>query len=532
MITDPPLEPSMAGAVPVPGFWSRFLARLERAGDDYRLTRFVLLRFTGLVWLVAFLSAAQQFIPLVGHDGLLPADLFVQRVVEHFGSPWAAFLEMPSIFWFGCGDGMILAVTWAGVALSALVMLGLANALMMLVLWFLYLCLLPIGQEWLQYGWDIQILETGFLGVLLCPLLDPRPFPRRAPPILVIWLHRWLIWRIMLGAGLIKLRGDECWRDLTALYFHYETQPVPNPLSRWLHFAPKWFHQAGVLTNHGVELVAPWFAFYGRPARHAAGLLMAGFMVVLILTGNLSFLNWLTLIPALACLDDSFWRRVLPRRITVLAEASAVEKLPCSRLHLVLSAVFLGIVAWLSIAPVKNLFFTDQQAMNGSFDKLHLVNTYGAFGSMDRERFELVFEGTSDSVPEMLSEWREYEFKAKPTDPMRRPVIITPYHYRLDWAAWFPWSKVPGRNSWVPHFLWKLLHNDPGTLSLLAHNPFPEAPPRWVRVSVYRYRFAPPGNSDGAWWVRERVATHIKPLSLESPQLIQIVRDSGWPDAR
>jgi hypothetical protein len=514
--------------MPVESRLRRTLRWLENAGENYRLTRFVLLRFLGLVWFVAFLSAAQQFIPLVGHDGLLPADLFVERVVSRFGSPWAVFWEAPSLFWFRCDDAMILAVTWTGVMISALVMCGFANSLMLLVLWALYFSLLPIGQEWFQYGWDIQILETGFLGVMLCPLLDPRPFPRRAPPILIVWLYRWLIWRIMMGAGLIKLRSDSCWTDLTALYYHYETQPIPNPLARWLHFAPKWFHQAGVLTNHFVELVVPWFGFYGRWARHISGVLMVGFMGVLIITGNLSFLNWLTIIPALACFDDSFWRKVLPRKWLGCADASAAEHVGCSRVHLIVTLLFSGIVLWLSIAPVKNLFFTDQQAMNGSFDKLHLVNTYGAFGSIDRERFELVFEGTQDSIPEMLADWREYEFKAKPTDPMRRPVVITPYHYRLDWAAWFPWSKVPGRNDWLPHFLWKLLHNDPGTLSLLAGNPFPDAPPKWLRVSVYRYKFAPPGQADGAWWTREHVGTHVRPVSLESANLRQPIENAGW----
>ncbi|GEP42272.1 lipase maturation factor family protein [Brevifollis gellanilyticus] len=524
-----PLTADLAAPVAIESRWRRFESWLERAGENYRLTRFVLLRFTGLVWFAAFLSAAQQFIPLVGHEGLLPADLWITKVAEHFGSPSAAFWEMPSLFWFRCDDAMIMAVTWTGVVISALVMCGFANSLMMLALWALYMSLLPIGQEWFSYGWDIQILETGFLGALLCPILDPRPFPRRAPPVVIIWLYRWLIFRIMLGAGLIKIRGDACWRDLTALYYHYETQPIPNPLSRWLHFAPKWFHQAGVLSNHFVELVVPWFSFYGRWARHIAGVLMIGFMVTLIITGNLSFLNWLTIIPALACLDDSFWRKVLPRRLVAWSDkAVSREGKRRSRTQLAITLLYAGVVLWLSAEPVKNLFFAEQQAMNSSFDKLHLVNTYGAFGSIDRERYELVFEGTTDNVPGMFSEWKEYEFKAKPTDPMRRPVIITPYHYRLDWAAWFPWSRLPGRNQWVPHFLWKLLHNDPGTLSLIERNPFPDEPPRWIRVSVYRYHFAEPGNAEGAWWTRENVGLHIKPLSKDSRQLTEIMQSSGW----
>jgi len=505
-------------------WFSRLSAWLDARSQELRLTRFMLLRFTGLVWFVAFLSAAQQFIPLIGHEGLLPADLMVKRVVERFDGPWEVFWEAPSIFWFHCSDAMIQVVTWAGVVISFLVLCGYANAIMMFVLWALYLSLLPIGQEWLSYGWDIQILETGFLGMMLCPLLDPRPFPKRAPPVLIIWLYRWLIFRIMLGAGLIKWRGDTCWRDLTALYYHYETQPVPNPLSAVLHAMPKWFHHAGVAWNHIVELIVPWFGFVGRWPRHIAGFLMTSFMVILIFSGNLSFLNWLTIIPALACFDDAFWRRVLPKFIVKAADRSAegASKTPVS--HWVTSLLYAGVVAWLSIGPVKNLI-SSEQAMNTSFDRLHLVNTYGAFGTVDRERFELVFQGTSSEVADLMADWKDYEFKAKPTDPMRRPVIITPYHYRLDWAAWYPWHRVPGRNEWVPNFLWNLLHNDPGTLSLLAHNPFPDSPPKFVRVLVYRYRFATEGP---AWWTREREGTHIYPLTKDSPQLQQIVRDAGW----
>lgn len=511
---------------PKPSWFARLMRWLDNAGQNYRITRFVLLRFTGLVYFVAFLTSAQQFLPLLGHDGLLPADLFVERVL-HGRSPWTLFWQAPSVFWFDCSDTMIQAVTWTGVVLSAVVMCGFANSLIMLVLWALYLSLHPIGQEWMGYGWDIQILETGFLGVMLCPLLDPRPFPKRAPPVVIVWLYRWLIFRIMVGAGLIKLRGDPCWRDFTALYYHYETQPVPNPLSRLLHFAPGWFHKFGVAWNHFVELVVPWFGMRRRRERHVAGVLMTSFMVILIFSGNLSFLNWLTIIPCLACFDDTFWKKVLPRFLTARAEAAGEQPQKRSNVHLVASLLYGIIVAWLSIGPVTNML-SDRQAMNTSFDRLYLVNTYGAFGSIDRERLELIFEGTADPAPDMLSDWREYEFKVKPGDPKRRPAIITPYHYRLDWAAWYPWSQVRGRNEWVPHFIWNLLHNDPGTLSLIANNPFPDKPPKWIRVMTYRYKFAPLGNPDGAWWTRELVGTHIKPLSVESENLKLIVREEGW----
>src|SRR5256714_5956684 len=278
----------------------------------YWLTRFVLLRLLGVVYFVAFLSLARQVLPLIGHDGLLPAAQYLDRLAAHFGSRRAGFLALPSVFWVDVSDRLLLAGAWLGTALSLVVVAGYANALLLAGLWALYMSFVHVGQDWYGYGWEIQLLETGFLAVFLCPLLDGRPFPKREPPLAVLWLFRWLIFRIMLGAALIKLRGDIVWRDVTALYYHFETQPIPNPLSRWFHFLPRWILKAGVLLNYLAELVAPWFAFYPRIARHIAGVMIVLFQFTLILGGNLSFLNWLTLVPALACFDDSFWSMLLP----------------------------------------------------------------------------------------------------------------------------------------------------------------------------------------------------------------------------
>lgn len=492
----------------------------------YWLTRFVILRLLGLVYLTAFLVAANQFIPLAGHDGLTPADSYLARVEQHFGSKWSAFSELPTIFYWNCSDAFLQTMAWLGVALSAVVLCGFANAPLMLVLWGLYMSFIHVGGLWYGYGWETQLLETGFLGVFLCPLLDPRPFPRRAPPIVVLWLYRWLIFRIMLGAGLIKIRGDECWRDLTALVYHYETQPVPNPLSRYLHFAPVWFQKFGVLWNHFIELIVPWFAFWPRLSRHIAGFLMAGFQVVLIVSGNLSFLNWLTIIPCLACLDDSFWRRLLPGFITQRAERAEMEKKP-AKAQLVMSILFACVVAWLSIPVVQNLC-SPAQAMNTSFDRLHLVNTYGAFGSVGRERYELVFEGTDEEFPAEFARWREYEFKVKPGDPMRRPALITPYHHRLDWQIWFAAMAAPNDYPWTVAFAWHLLQNDPATLQLIANNPFPDKPPRHIRILRYRYKFAPPGNAEGAWWTRERLEIWLPPISLSNRNVKDFLQMQGW----
>jgi hypothetical protein len=514
---------------------SAILEQRKRNPSAYWLSRFVLLRFLGVVYLTAFLVAANQAVPLIGHEGLLPADAFLEKVALYFGSRDAGFRQIPSIFWWNVSDACLANTAWVGVALSAVVVCGYANSIIMLVLWALYMSFVHVGQLWYSYGWETQLLETGFIAVFLCPLLDPRPFPRMPPPLTTLWLYRWLIFRIMLGAGLIKIRGDECWRDFTALLYHYETQPVPNPVSRFLHFAPAWFHRFGVMWNHFVELVVPWFAFGPKLARNAAGLLMAGFMGVLIFSGNLSFLNWLTIVPCLACLDDSFWQRILPSTLVRRAQNAQLSARH-SRLPMFASGIFALVVAWLSIKPVQNLI-SPQQAMNASFDMLHLVNTYGAFGSVGRERYEIVFEGTEDRVPSEAAVWRAYEFKVKPGATGRRPSFISPYHYRLDWQIWF--AAIPGVHydmrtmptpqhyPWVVHFVWKLLHNHPGTLSLLANNPFPDAPPRYVRAVLYRYQFAPIGAKDGAWWTREQTGMWLQAVSLYTPEFRRFLESTG-----
>jgi hypothetical protein len=493
---------------------------------SYWLTRFVILRLLGLVYFVAFLSLANQILPLIGRNGLLPADLYLKQADRYFGSSLNGLWQVPSLFWMNTSDTFLVLMAWNGVALSLLVLLGFANALLLGVLWALYLSFVHIGQDWYSYGWEIQLLETGFLAIFLCPLLDGRPFPRRPPPILVIWLFRWLIFRIMLGAGLIKIRGDSCWRDLTCLAYHYETQPIPNPLGRTLHFMPLWFHKVGALWNHLNELIVPWFSFGPQRSRHIAGCLLVSFQIILILSGNLSFLNWLTIVPALACFDDSFLGHVMPSFL-VRRAMKAREKAHASRCQVVLVPALFLLVAALSISPVVNLL-SSHQVMNTSFNPLHLVNTYGAFGSVGRERNEILFEGTDDLTLTDQTQWKEYEFKCKPGDPRRRPCIITPYHYRLDWQIWFAAMSSPDQYPWTLHFVWKLLHNDTGVLSLLANNPFPSAPPHYIRAELYRYQFAPPDDPNHAWWKRRRIGEWLPALSVEDQRLLRFLTAYGW----
>ena len=503
-------------------------ARQQPSGskESYFLTRFVILRWLGCVYAVAFLAAANQVVPLIGSHGLLPLDLFLPRVAQALGSEFAGFVRLPSLFWFGHSDAALQLAAWAGFALSCVVVAGYANAIVMGLLWALYMSFVHVGQDWYGYGWEIQLLETGFLAIFLCPLLDGSPFSKREPPRAIIWLFRWLIFRIMLGSALIKLRGDVVWRDFTVLYYHFETQPIPNPLSRWLHFLPHWILKAGVAFNYLAELIAPWFVFHPRQARHAAGLVIVLFQVTLIASGNLSFLNWLTLVPALACFDDSFWAKILPRPLAACAMRAATQAQP----SLSMNRAALGvacIVGVLSLQPMLNLI-SPRQIMNTSFDPLDLVNTYGAFGTVGRERLNVVFEGTDAEVLDDRATWKAFPYRALPVELNQMPRQIAPYQPRLDWQMWFAAMATPDEYPWTLHLLWKLLHNDPGALSLFGSNPFPEKPPRYIRAVLYRYQFEPPGNPEGKWWKREELRTWLPPLSVDDPRLLEALKQLGW----
>lgn len=499
----------------------RLIARLFDPRVTYGLTRFWILRLLALVYLTAFLVAYTQLVPLVGHDGILPADQYLDRIAKLEGSRGSGAWATPSLFWLvGTSDAALRGVSAAGVVLSLAVLAGATNALVQLALWVLYLSIVHVGQLFYGYGWEAQLLETGFLAVFLCPLRSLRPLPARSPPVVVIWLFRWLIVRVMLGAGLVKLRGDPCWRDLTCLAYHYETQPIPSPVSALLHRAPLWFHELGVSVNHTVELVVPFFVQSPRNLRHVAGVALVAFQVFLIVSGNLSFLNWLTIVPALACFDDHVWARVWPGR-------SRASPLLASEWHRRASYVLAFVVGLLSITVVANLL-SPSQVMNASYDRFELVGTYGAFGVVSRKRFEVVLEGTSAESIDDGTEWREYQLPCKPGDPARRPCVITPYHHRLDWQMWFlPLAdESDWPEDWFVHLASMLLDGNRKLAPLFAVDPFPDTPPRWVRAVVYEVRFTRAG--EPGWWVRERVGEYLRPVRRDDPDLRELMRRRGW----
>jgi hypothetical protein len=326
--------------------------------------------------------------------------------------------------------------------------------------------------------------------------------------VLVLWLLRWLLLRVEFGAGLVKLRGDPCWRDLTCLRYHHETQPMPGPLSWYFHHLPDPLHRAEVLGNHIAQLVAPLALFTPQPvASIAAGVIIAT-QLWLVLSGNFAWLNWLTIIIAVPAVDTSLAARVLP-----LPAPGRLAPGPLWYEALVLAVT--AAVAVLSYRPARNML-SRRQVMNASFEPFRLVNTYGAFGSISRRRYELVIEGTSDPRVTPDTRWREYEFKGKPGDPMRRPPQVAPYHLRLDWLMWFAALSPRYSEPWMAPLLRRLLTGDKDVLRLLGRNPFPVAPPTYLRVIRYRYRFTSwrQRRETGAWWDRTPAGEFLPPVAL------------------
>lgn len=462
--------------------------------EGWTLARAVVQRGVAAVYVVAFVAVLRQFRPLLGERGLLPVPAFVARV------PWRA---APSLFHRRYSDRLLVAVAWVGITLAASVVVGLPQAgppwvpmLVFLALFGLYLSVVNVGQVFYGFGWESLLLEAGFL----CALLGSD---RVAPPVTVLALLWWLVLRLELGAGLIKWRGDRVWRDLTALYYHHETQPMPNPLSRWFHLLPRPLHRVEVAANHVTQLVVPFLLLVPGPVASAA----AGAIIVtqswLVLSGNFAWLNVLTMVLAFSAVDDAslaWLLGLLGRDVDPAAWSAGTEPAPVWFV-----VVVLAVSAWLVVLsrhPLRNLL-SRRQLMNASFNVWHLAGAYGAFGSITRRRVEVVVEGTLDADPDDAA-WREYEFRGKPGDVRRVPRQYAPYHLRLDWGMWFLGLGSSAQMRWFVPFLARLLEADRPTLRLLRHDPFGGEPPRWVRARLYHYRYATRAErrATGHWWVR------------------------------
>ncbi len=488
------------------------------AAVDFGFAHEVVQRGIAALYVVAFVSTLNQFRPLLGEHGLLPATDFLAWARS---SARGRKLLRPTIFRsLGYTDRRLVALCWSGIVIAAALVAGIPQLappwvpmLCFLALYIGYLSITSIGQTFYGFGWEMLLVEAGFLAAFLGS--DDQP-----PASGVIVLTWWLVFRLEFGAGMIKIRGGREWRDLTALMYHHETQPMPGPLSRQAHLLPKWFHRGEVLGNHFAQLIVPWFLF--APLLQLvvpwAGLawigaiaaaVIIGTQLWLIVTGNFAWLNWITVVLAFSGLG-------IPGVGAAHATAATAPPWLVNGIPLywivITSAVTVGYVV-LSWPAARNLA-ARRQLMNASFNNWQLGNAYGAFGTVTKERIEIVIEGSMSDDPD-AGDWVEYDFKGKPGELRRIPRQYAPYHLRLDWLMWF----LPlGRSldDWFTALLVRLLEADPATLRLLRRDPFAGDRPTWVRAVSYRYRFTTHAEFRGtrARWKRDRFRPVLGPLRL------------------
>ncbi len=484
--------------------------------STYELSRRLFLRALGVVYLIAFASLAVQIIGLVGKNGITPIADYLPRVQAALGTD--SYRSFPTLCWFNESDQFIQFLCWGGVGLASLLILGITPLPVLVALWAFYLSLTVAGGVFLRFQWDILLLETGFLAIFYAPFSWRLGSPRAAPQSgMVRFLLKWLLFRLMLLSGMVKLTaGDDSWWNLTALDYHYWTQPLPTWASWYAHQLPGWFQKTSVALMFVAELAVPFLLFGPRRIRHAACAVLIGFMAIIGATGNYNFFNLLTVALCIPALDDAFLRRFIPPRL----REWVVKSRPRERRRVVRGLVVTVLALFLisaaaysgyrgSFREAKRVEWADSVLSYTS--PFHIVNSYGLFRVMTKSRPEIVIEGSNDGRT-----WKEYEFPWKPGDLKRRPAFVEPHQPRLDWQMWFAALGQYERNPWFQGLLRRLLEGSPPVLALLEKNPFPDAPPRYVRGVLYNYHFTDHKTREetGAWWRREKVRMYCSPMSL------------------
>jgi lipase maturation factor 1 len=493
--------------------------------SSYVLSRWVFLRLLGLVYVIAFLSLRVQVVGLIGAHGILPVGNFLQAVQRDFGSE--AHRLFPTLAWISSSDAALKLLCSFGALFGLLVMLGIGTGPALAAAWVCYLSLATVGQDFLSFQWDILLLETGFLAIFMAPwrpLEPPWHSGTSHVSTSVVWLDRWLLFRLVLLSGAVKLlSNDPTWRDRTALDYHYWTQPLPTPLAWYAAQLPPWFQKISVVGVFALELGVPFLIFTPRRFRRIGAGLIVSFQLLIALTGNYCFFNLLTIILCVLLLDDSFFNRWLPKGLVdrLIQDAGAESHGLWVLAGRVIRAALVALI--LTISSIEMLStFGEGGAVPGFARQLvswqapfDLANTYGLFAVMTTSRIEIVVEGSNDGQT-----WQAYDFRYKPGNVARRPPWVAPYQPRLDWQMWFAALGNYQENPWFSNFMIRLLQGSPEVTALLASNPFPNVPPRYVRAVAYDYHFTDftAHKAAGDWWRREPKGLYLPEVSLQRGQ--------------
>ncbi|PZM81578.1 MAG: lipase maturation factor family protein [Candidatus Melainabacteria bacterium] len=500
---------------------------IAKKAESYALCRFMVVRGVALVYLIAFLSLFLQIDGLFSQKGILPIAQSMDQMVRSYPPGGFQFNDLPTIFLISSSDSFLKGACIAGMIAALTAALGLLSGLMLLVCWALYISFLSTGADFMSFQWDILLLEAGMLAALWAPWAMASPPLQNTkgadgpPSLILLWLLRWLLFRLMFMSGMCKLMsGDEAWSSLTALAYHYETQPLPTPLAWFCNLLPLWFQQLSCLLMFGIEIFCPFLISGNKLSRRIAFGALAGLQVLILLSGNYTFFNLLSIILCFTLIEDSLWRRIFPGSLrTSLENAASITN---TKWQLAQRIMVLPMVAILGLANLCLLVVhtTGGEALPaslrefvGSVRPLHLVNSYGLFAVMTQKRIEIVLEGSNDG-----KEWVAYEFPFKPGDLHRPPPIVAPMQPRLDWQMWFAALGTVEQNPWFTSFVQKILEGDKAVTALLSKNPFPDKPPRFLRAQSYEYHFTDVQElmSKGTWWKRTYVGEYMPVVTLEN----------------
>lgn len=497
--------------------WGRHVER-----PDYWLTRWVFLRAIGLIYLIAFVSFWTQASGLIGHNGVLPAGQFMSAIRQQCDRQnigLGRFQLLPTLCWFNASDSFLYCQCAAGTVLVGLLIVGVAPVPCLALLWLLYLSLVTVGRNFYGFQWDNLLLEAGFLAIFFAPLQLLPKLSREAPPSrIVLWLLRLLLFKLMFSSGCVKLlSGDPNWRNLTALTFHYQTQPLPPWTAWYANQLPPWFQKFSCAVTFAIELGAPWLILGPRRIRFLGAAAIALLQALILLTGNYTFFNWLTLALCLLLLDDFALQNLLPSSLRNRFNTSTLQRVPQIKWPRAITIPLASIVIAISLFQVATLFgppsglFHPVAICEAQLAPFRTINSYGLFAVMTTTRDEIIIEGSNDG-----SHWLPYEFKYKPGNVKRRPAFVAPFQPRLDWQMWFAALGTARQNPWFLNFCEQLLQGSPDVLALLKTNPFPDRPPKYIRAEFYDYRFTgfAERRATGAWWKRTQAGEYLPPVSL------------------
>lgn len=496
---------------------TRFLYGRHVERPDYLLTRWLFLRAMGAIYLIAFVSLWTQIKGLSGRDGILPASQFMSRATQYFDTQGIGadrYRQLPTLCWFDSSDSFLVFQCAAGSILAVILFCDIAPAPCLFLLWIIYLSLTSVGGDFLGFQWDNLLLETGFLSIFFAPLkLLPGISRGRPPSRLILWLMRLLLFKLMFCSGWVKLlSGDINWRHLDALTYHYETQPLPTWIAWYANQLPLWFQKLSCAVVFFIEIGCSFLIFTPRCLRFFGAAAIAFLLILILLTGNYTFFNYLTLALCLLLLDDFVIEKFLPGGFKIQApDAKRFRRHFAFTIPVAIVFIPISILQIFATLGWQAKLLSPVAATYEFIEPLRTFNSYGLFAVMTTERREIIVEGSNDGV-----NWLPYEFKYKPGDVMRRPEFVAPHQPRLDWQMWFAALGRYQDNPWFGNFCERLLQGSPEVLALLEKDPFPGKPPRYIRAQLYDYQFTDFAGrrATGAWWKRKLIGEYLPPVSL------------------